>query len=229
MSYLWSENAHYVQVVCRPWQPEDGYDEAVVAAAEQKLGLRFPSTLRQFYQSWGARHDLTNLCDKLLSPLDTWLQSDALVFCLENQGVWYWGIPYEQIDQDDPTVNFAFNEGSSLIWHPSHEKVSHFLDFLTFGHAFSGAALHGASTSIQKQMNSEQATSLIQQTWQKITLPSYRFRFRPDLVPHTWPIFVGNGFLLDHHPNFATIAVAAKEETLDKISALLQIKWSNRR
>ncbi len=49
MSYQWSENAPYVQAVCRPWQPEDGYDEAIVAAAEQNLGLRFPAALRQFY------------------------------------------------------------------------------------------------------------------------------------------------------------------------------------
>lgn len=228
MNYQWSENAYYVQAVCHPWQPEDGYDETVVAAAEQNLGLRFPSVLRQFYKSWGARHDLTNLCAELLSPVDTWLQSDALVFCLENQGVWYWGIPCDQIHQDDPSIYFAYNEEPVLTWQISHEKMSHFLDYLTFGHTLSGAALHGAVSKLQTKISAEKLSTFIRQNCREITLPSYPFAFIPEYVPPKWPIFIGDGFLLDYRPTFVTVAAASKQETLDQISQALQITWENR-
>ncbi len=68
MPFQWSENAVHIQSLYRPWNVGDGYAEDVVAAAEARLGVRFPALLRHFYRSWGTRNDLTRTNQTLLSP-----------------------------------------------------------------------------------------------------------------------------------------------------------------
>ncbi len=44
----WSEQSPHIRTLFRPWQPGDGYDEAEIEAAEARLGVRLPTTLRNF-------------------------------------------------------------------------------------------------------------------------------------------------------------------------------------
>jgi hypothetical protein len=64
----WSEQSPHIRTLFRPWQPGDGYDEATLQAAEVRLGLRLPATLRRFYLAWGRRHDMTQMVDPLVPP-----------------------------------------------------------------------------------------------------------------------------------------------------------------
>lgn len=91
MELDWSEQSWHIRTLYRPWQSGDGYDEASIQAAEERLGSRLPSALRNFYLAWGKRPDLTKVNHPLLSPNGVVIRADTLIFWVENQAVWYWG------------------------------------------------------------------------------------------------------------------------------------------
>jgi hypothetical protein len=80
-----------------PLADGDGWSEA-------RLGLRLPAALREAYQLFGRRTDLTSLQDELLSPADLKVKDQALVFRVENQATVFWGIPIAELEQPDPPV-----------------------------------------------------------------------------------------------------------------------------
>ena len=69
--------------------PIDGYSEADLVEAEQRLGVRLPVVLRDLYRTVGRRHDLVCAQDRLLGPHEMNIDSSGLVlqFRVENQAV----------------------------------------------------------------------------------------------------------------------------------------------
>ncbi len=223
MSFQWSDNAVHIQSLYHPWYPNDGYDEAVVTAAEQKFGVRFPTILRNFYRSWAVRDDLTRRNQILLRPDDLFLQDEALIVCVENQWVWYWAIPYSALGQDNPPVLMARNEEPSLVWQPSHAHISDFLDYLTYEHAFDGGAIHGAYS--QEWVNDELRMQMRRFGHERV-LPTYPPWLVPGTAGQQWPLIVGEQYVLD---GLIKVAVATNtSEILDHISESLQITWEHR-
>lgn len=90
----------------RPLTEADGYAPADLDAAQARLGLPLPATLRDAYQLLGHRKDLTDNHDSLLAPQDLYVDEDrgVLVFRVENQSCAYWGIRVTDLDQEDPPV-----------------------------------------------------------------------------------------------------------------------------
>jgi cell wall assembly regulator SMI1 len=87
MELDWSAQSPHIRPLFRPWQPGDGYDEATIQEAEARLGIRLPTTLRNFYQAWGKREDMTAIQNPLLPPDHLLLRGDVLEFWMENQAV----------------------------------------------------------------------------------------------------------------------------------------------
>lgn len=83
----------------RPLGAGDGWDPAVVDAAERRLGLTLPAALREAYQLFGRRDDLTSNQDRLLPPDELYVWDGALVYREENQGCAHWGIPLADFDE----------------------------------------------------------------------------------------------------------------------------------
>lgn len=79
MELDWSEQSSHIRTLYRPWQPDDGYEEAIITAAETRLGVHVPTPLRAFYWAWGRCRDLTQTCDCLLAPHELVIQADALI------------------------------------------------------------------------------------------------------------------------------------------------------
>ncbi|MFE5530666.1 SMI1/KNR4 family protein, partial [Embleya sp. NPDC056538] len=73
---------------------DDGWGEADLVAAEERLGVRLPPALREAYVLFGRRRDLTGNHDVLLGPSELYVDEtkEALVFRHENQGAASWGI-----------------------------------------------------------------------------------------------------------------------------------------
>ena len=87
-----------------PLAADDGCDEAELDAAETRLGVRLPAAVREAYRLFGRREDLTCNQDRLLPPEKLVVAQGLLVFREENQWVAHWGVPVEDLDQDDPRV-----------------------------------------------------------------------------------------------------------------------------
>src|SRR5438105_3434101 len=130
MTYQWSENAAHIQSLYWPWKLGDGFADAVIESAEKQLGVQLPVRLREFYRWWGQREDLTRTQNFLVRPYDISVKNDTVVFWVENQAVWLWGIDRAALQQDNPPVVTAENE-PPLVWQISHARLSLFLDSMT--------------------------------------------------------------------------------------------------
>src|SRR5262249_15900246 len=93
-----------VERLVRELRPEDGVPEASVAAGEQRLGLRLPKVLREFYLLAGNLKRINRAQERLLPPDnparlefpgsydEITIAEGGLVLYLENQGGCMWGI-----------------------------------------------------------------------------------------------------------------------------------------
>jgi pimeloyl-ACP methyl ester carboxylesterase len=89
----------------RPLRRRDGIPQKELLAAEKQLGLRVPAALREYYRVAGRADDFNCAHERLLRPADWSIESRKLVFMMENQGVFPYGIPAgPQPSGDDPPV-----------------------------------------------------------------------------------------------------------------------------
>ncbi|WP_040840674.1 SMI1/KNR4 family protein [Nocardia brevicatena] len=106
--------AHWIS----PLADADGWSEADLVAAEENLGVRLPSAMRKAYRLFGRREDLTGNQDFLLSPahLDLDETGEMLVFRVENQGVWEWGVSMADPYEPDPRVAIRLSGDDPEQW-----------------------------------------------------------------------------------------------------------------
>jgi hypothetical protein len=138
---VWAPFQEAAARVLRPLQRHDGLPEGQLASAEQRLGLRLPRRLRDYYLLAGAWERLNREFNRLRAPEQLVVQGQALVFYEENQGVCVWGILLEAVGLDDPPVVRADND-NALAWEPDHPRVSDFLTTMAYWNAVNGAAAH---------------------------------------------------------------------------------------
>ncbi|WP_431677160.1 SMI1/KNR4 family protein [Kitasatospora sp. KL5] len=105
-----------------PLGEDDGWAEADLAAAEERLGVRLPAALREAYGLFGRRPDLTANHDVLLGPADLRIDEDGkvLVFRAENQGAAAWGVLLDDLHRPDPAV--LIETGGT--WKPWLDRLS---------------------------------------------------------------------------------------------------------
>ena len=102
----WSLLTDFVAKWRRPLQEGDGYSATELDAAEQRLGLKLPLALREWYQLTGLREDIVAPQNFLVSPVELEISEEngLLVFHSENQQVVEWGIQTSDLDLVDPPV-----------------------------------------------------------------------------------------------------------------------------
>jgi len=117
-------------------RPEADAVEAV-EQAPARLRLPVPRLLLDFYRRFGWSGPLGQAQDRLVGPERWRVQDGALVFCVENQGVFLWGIRKADLAQDDPPVQSAENK-KPLAWGWDHDRLSDFFISLAFRQAVNG-------------------------------------------------------------------------------------------
>lgn len=102
----WSLLTDFVAEWHTPLQAGDGYSAAELDAAEQRLGLKLPLALREWYQLAGQREDITSMQNFLVSPEELGIHEEngLLVFHCENQQVVEWGVQASDLGLADPPV-----------------------------------------------------------------------------------------------------------------------------
>jgi hypothetical protein len=102
----------------RPSGEADRVPAARLDAAEGRLGLRLPIALREWYERLGCRDDVWTVQDTFLPPEGLLVRGDLLVFCVENQAVWYIGLGAGDLGVEDPPVTideWGIGEGSRTV------------------------------------------------------------------------------------------------------------------
>ncbi len=104
----WSLLKDFIAEWHGPLEDGDGYSKAEIDAAEQRLGLKLPLALREWYWLGGKRKDLTAVQNFLRSPGRLYLREEdgarVLYFYTENQGEPSWGALASDLGLDDPPV-----------------------------------------------------------------------------------------------------------------------------
>jgi hypothetical protein len=110
-----------------PLADGDGYGQAEVGAAEQRLGVRFPAAVREAYRLLGRRADLTSNQDDLFGPGQLYLDGggQVLVFRQEHQCCARWGVWLDRPgDPDPPVAAQEVQAGHGLGWTPYLDRFS---------------------------------------------------------------------------------------------------------
>lgn len=83
----------------------DGYSDAELEAAEDRIGCRMPKALREWYRFGGRRAAIWSVQDHLCPPEQVRFEDKhGLVFRRENQGCTQWAIRPVHLKQPDPPV-----------------------------------------------------------------------------------------------------------------------------
>ena len=97
-----------------------GLPEAEITAAEQRLGIRFPTILREYLLTLGGSEAVNQSFNRLLLLEKMDFDGDYLVLIEEYQGVFLCGIAKADLAQDNPPVHIGFytDETESYEWQP---------------------------------------------------------------------------------------------------------------
>jgi hypothetical protein len=141
------------EILGRPLKPNDGVSEQELREAEQRLGLRLPDSLADFYRCAGKATDYTSVFNRLLPLSGLALEEGKLTFYHENQSVVVWGTNAEAESLDDPPVYETADRQSPLTWEMVNEQCSVFLLVtLHWEAAFGGAMIHVSTAVVDPQL-----------------------------------------------------------------------------
>lgn len=222
LSFSWSPNAPHIRTLYPLWEEEDGYSEEEICAAEARLGIRLPEPLRSFYVLWGKSHLISGDLEGLASPDDLFIQTEALVFVFENQGIYVRGVLRADLSREDPPVYLVEHDDESAVWKLTQEHLSDYLDALSYFHAFSGRGR--CTASVYRPMGERERYALLARHWHKVEINSVPLYVHHDAAPRGWPIYVREGQALDWYTNLL-VAAARTREDLDQISDILGVTW----
>jgi hypothetical protein len=125
-----SYTGQYVELVERHLgrkpEPSDGASEAEISRAEEKLGLRLPASVRDYFRVAGNLAELNKAHNRLLDLSGLLVEEGFLILMEENQAVVHWGIKTSDLAGADPEVWQRVNSPSSE-WYPEGMKFSEFL------------------------------------------------------------------------------------------------------
>lgn len=116
--------------------------DAMLARAEERLGMRIPTALREYYAVAGGEKRF-NMADQRLLPPSKWrIESNRLVFMEENQAVCVWGVSVRNPRADDPPVSEGSPDDEAASWVPLKRRCSVFLMAMLHRQALCGGLPH---------------------------------------------------------------------------------------
>jgi hypothetical protein len=181
--------------VCEP----AGVAERELDAAERRLGVALPEALREWYRGFGARDDVWNVQDRLLSPRELDFTGDLLIVCRENQDVVEWGIERAALGAADPPVVLV-DPGRPSDRHVEAAQVSLFtLQMLALNAKFSRRRLFGANGPL-----TDEAARALEGRWGRLPFAELR-----------WPLethFHGDEHVLVELEANAWVWITARDE-----------------
>ncbi|MFF7389495.1 SMI1/KNR4 family protein [Streptomyces scabiei] len=112
------------------WTPNDGCTDAEVTAAEDRLGIRLPDAMRDYYAAAGRHPELMGMSGhehtlRVSAPEHLSIEDGHLVFCGENRELTQWSVRPDDVNWPDPRVHGRSEPGGK--WFSESRKMSSFL------------------------------------------------------------------------------------------------------
>ncbi|WP_155129361.1 SMI1/KNR4 family protein [[Actinomadura] parvosata] len=181
-----------------PIRDGDGYDGSELAAAEERLGLRLPTALREAYALFGLREDLCGTMHRL-QPLDRLSVSppwNLLSYHVENQGAWACGVRLADLHLDDPPVVHlppCSCEGHSVHGVAWMERLSMDCIELVLTESFYNTYGTDCHLGIWGELRRDEV-SLVDQMFRPLPFPSYPSDSSPCVPGSRW--YAGDDLLV---------------------------------
>lgn len=217
MAEFWPYYQELVAQLYQPLSSGDGVSDDEVTSAEQRLGLRLPRLLREFYLLAGKRTDLNHASCQLVHPTALQIEEEKLVFYVENQAVCVWGVRAEDLEVDDPPVvrGDSVAWSAQWEWEPQFERFSSFLLMMLCWQGVRGGMTHTAVVSgIDAQVE-----ETIGERWRALDIDAGEWGIRA---------YIGDGQLLclvGTKPRVDLYVGARSEKELAEIEELLHVAW----
>ena len=111
---------HHITTLYQLGHTRCGLPEQQIAAAEQRLNIRFPAVLRAYLLTLGRSEAINQSCNRLLPLHEINITDGYLILIEENQDVCRWGIAIADLAQDNPPAHIAFYTAASgdYRWQP---------------------------------------------------------------------------------------------------------------
>ncbi|WP_409474683.1 SMI1/KNR4 family protein [Streptomyces sp. HC307] len=198
----------------------DGWTEADLDAAEERLDLRLPTALREAYLLFGRQQDLTSNHDVLLGPAELYVDDakKALVFRHENQGAASWGILLDSLQENDPAVFIRLDlaDKSAERWEDWLERLS-----LCFVEIILSESLQADEELCDFLDPDDDSVQLLEANFARLPFPAY-----PTGQEHGSRWFLGQDVLL-RDDGGAILARGRTAEDLDRVRDLIPGDWLN--
>ncbi|MFB4317586.1 SMI1/KNR4 family protein [Actinomadura sp. 21ATH] len=206
-----------------PLSPADGCSEEDLSAAEERLGVRLPASVRDFYKLLGRRPDLTSNQDRLLPPAGLHFDESgqALVFRDENQGCAQWGIPVQDLHLPDPPVVFQLDAPyiAPEPWRPFLDRFS-----LTAAEIVLSENLFRENAYSDNQEPSDATLNALELRYTRLPLlPDYPMWATPEDPPVRW--FTAPDVLIRDDSDAWLWVRARTERALDETRRALPGDW----
>lgn len=106
---------HHITTLYQLGHTRCGLPEQQIAAAEQRLNIRFPAVLRAYLLALGGNEAINQSCNRLLPLHEINITDGYLILIEENQDVCRWGIAIADLAQDNPPAHIAFYTAAAGI------------------------------------------------------------------------------------------------------------------
>jgi hypothetical protein len=126
--------------------PDDGFELQHIRAAEERLSIRLPLALCEWYALAGRRADVWSCQDQFLEPEAIRIEGEKLIIYVENQSVVKWGISLDALRlREDPAV-YVSDQNDPEEWFEEAPSVSIFaLSQMLLGVKFSDSTTFTAN------------------------------------------------------------------------------------
>ena len=131
----------------------------------RRLYKRIPFALELYYREVGRDERINNSYNNLILPhKHPWAKCESyLIIYAEHQGVCFWGISLNDLENENPPVYVTFDNVDKKIWKLESYKLSDFLVAMAYVHA--GFSLPFISEEIE--LISESEANVIRKSFQR--------------------------------------------------------------
>ena len=164
----------------------DGCTGQSLDAAEQRLKIVLPRSLREWYELAGLRKEVWSCQDHLLMPEELRIEEDRLIICVENQAVVKWAIPLAVILDEDPPV-FVSDQLDRRHWIKETSSTSLF----ALAQMLLDTKCSKAAKFLANGQATDEALAAIAQTYQRLDFPDLHW------PPHPTRIYGGPDLVIE--------------------------------
>lgn len=198
-----------------------GFSEQEIAEVENRLSIKLPEELRNYYLTLGKNESINYSHNRLLKPdNEIGISKDRyLVFYEENQVAAYWGIKEEDLKLNNPTVWGNYGTEENPDWQIEANSTDNFFLLMAIYNGTLGGLKYNANSFEQVKI---ETVGFIEKNWTEV----------PEIIWKNQKVYT-NAFdevisvSFDEEKNANGIFIGtSNQKRFDELLNTLEVDWS---